>query len=252
MPFSKISYENIQDYLRWIVPGFVTLFLLYDILPESFKEAEILLPSGIILSIFIYAITHLISHTQYKKTYTQWDSKEFFKWIVKFSFMWVVKFFTVGRSYEYHIKKVTETAKGKGIIEDNGYNYRQLLELYKICQDKNLPEHHESAHRYTSFYWLFSCCALAAFLSIPLRFFRRYYNSISNCSSLKSIDWASLFPCKKFAFYPTDIFVIIIAIILIIIFQWFAKKFAKRTTEVDEVIIDIISGRLKKQGYWEY
>ena len=67
MPFSKISYENIQDYLRWIVPGFVTLFLLFDILPESFREAEILLPSGIILSIFIYAVTHLISNTEYKK-----------------------------------------------------------------------------------------------------------------------------------------------------------------------------------------
>ena len=92
MPFSKISYENIQDYLRWIVPGFVTLFLSFDILPKSFRETEILLPSGIILSIFIYAIAHLISHTQHEKIYTQWNSKEFFKWIVKFSFMWVVKF----------------------------------------------------------------------------------------------------------------------------------------------------------------
>ena len=244
MPFSKISYENIQDYLRWIVPGFVTLFLLFDILPESFREAEILLPSGIILSIFIYAVTHLISNTEYKKISIELNKNGLMA-IVEF-FVRTGKFLTVGRNYEHHIKKVTETAKGKGIIEDNGYNYRQLLELCKICQDKNLPEYHESTHKYTSYYWLFSCSALAAFLSIPLRFFRRYYSSISNCSSLKSIDWASLFSLKKFAFYPTDIFAIIIAIGLIIIFRWFATEFAKRITEVDVIIIDIISSKFKK------
>ena len=57
-PFSNISYENIQDYLRWVIPGFVNLFLLFDILPDSFKEAETFISLGIILSIFIYAITH--------------------------------------------------------------------------------------------------------------------------------------------------------------------------------------------------
>lgn len=237
MPFSKISYENIQDYLRWIVPGFVTLFLLFDILPKSFREAEILLPSGIILSIFIYAATHLISHTQ---------CKDFLCNGIINSCVWMFKFFTVGRGYEHHIKRVAETAKGKGIIEDNGYNYRQLLELYKICQEKNLPDYHETAHRYTSYYWLFSCSALAAVLSILLRFFIRYYNSFSNCCLLMSFDWISLFPFEKVEFYRTDVSVIIITIILIIIFRWFAKEFAKRITEVDEIIIDIISSKFKK------
>lgn len=239
MPFSKISYENIQDYLRWIVPGFVTLFLLFDILPKSFREAEILLPSGIILSIFIYSITHLISHTQCKELLCNG--------IIN-SCVWMFKFFTVGRGYEHHIKKVTETAKGKGIIEDNDYNYRQLLELFKICQDKKIPEHHESAHRYTSFYWLFSCSALAAFLSIPLRFFIRYYNYISNSPALKleHIDWSYLFSFEKVEFCWTDILIITISFLIIIIFRWFANRVAKRITEVDVIIIDIISSNFKK------
>ena len=61
------------------------------------------------------------------------------------------------------------------------------------------------------------------------------------------LDWKSFSPFEKF-FYPTDILIIAVNFVIIIIFRWFAKEFAKRITEVDEVIIDII----KKQVYLEY